>query len=236
MALRPPGGARTVIIDFPWMYENWSEKGQWKSATNHYECVPTGELCEFPLDLILADDAVVLMWVTWPLMLAWPRVIGALGLTYAGLAWEWRKFNPKTGKYAFGGGYGTRKNIEPCLLCTYGDPQLKVPFSGMIEMDGMMPFETAYWEAVKVGARSVRDFIDFYPTDEIRAPRRQHSRKPDEQYERAELLFDGPYIELFATQERPGWKAWGNQLGKFDGVNSGATLEFSTKSSGRANR
>lgn len=45
----------------------------------------------------------------------------------------------------------------------------------------------------------------------ILAPRREHSRKPDQQYERIERLFgaDTPRIELFARQRMPGWDAWG---------------------------
>lgn len=45
--------------------------------------------------------------------------------------------------------------------------------------------------------------------------RRQHSRKPDEQYDRIMRLFDGPYLELFARQQWPGWDVWGNQTGLF---------------------
>lgn len=50
----------------------------------------------------------------------------------------------------------------------------------------------------------------------IRAPRREHSRKPDEQYERIERLVAGPYLELFARQAWPGWAAWGLESGKFE--------------------
>lgn len=53
----------------------------------------------------------------------------------------------------------------------------------------------------------------------IRTPRREHSRKPDEQYERIERLVDGPYLELFARQAWPGWTAWGNQTDKFTPAN-----------------
>lgn len=49
----------------------------------------------------------------------------------------------------------------------------------------------------------------------IIAPRREHSRKPDEVYERIERLVPGPYLELFARQERPGWDSFGNEVGKF---------------------
>jgi N6-adenosine-specific RNA methylase IME4 len=50
----------------------------------------------------------------------------------------------------------------------------------------------------------------------IVAPRREHSRKPDEQYERIERFCSGPYVELFARQQWPGWIAWGKQVGLFD--------------------
>lgn len=44
----------------------------------------------------------------------------------------------------------------------------------------------------------------------ILAPRREHSRKPDEQYARIERLFGNvPRIELFARQRVAGWDAWG---------------------------
>jgi N6-adenosine-specific RNA methylase IME4 len=49
----------------------------------------------------------------------------------------------------------------------------------------------------------------------IEAPRREHSRKPDEQYERIERLVNGPYIELFARQQWTGWDTWGNETDKF---------------------
>jgi len=49
----------------------------------------------------------------------------------------------------------------------------------------------------------------------IVSPRREHSRKPEEAYHRIETLLDGPYLELFARTERPGWDAWGDEVGKF---------------------
>lgn len=41
--------------------------------------------------------------------------------------------------------------------------------------------------------------------------KREHSRKPDEQYPIIESCSPGPYIELFARGEREGWACWGNQ-------------------------
>lgn len=62
----------------------------------------------------------------------------------------------------------------------------------------------------KVKSRSVRNLIV--------APIREHSRKPDDMHAMCEALFEGPYLELFARESRPGWTTWGNQATKFDEV------------------
>lgn len=41
--------------------------------------------------------------------------------------------------------------------------------------------------------------------------KREHSRKPDEQYDLIENCSKGPYLELFARGTRPDWTYWGNQ-------------------------
>ncbi len=41
--------------------------------------------------------------------------------------------------------------------------------------------------------------------------KREHSRKPDEQYDIIEACSPGPYLELFARGTRPKWTVWGNQ-------------------------
>lgn len=41
--------------------------------------------------------------------------------------------------------------------------------------------------------------------------KREHSRKPDEQFDLIESCSPGPFLELFARGVRPGWQVWGNQ-------------------------
>ena len=41
--------------------------------------------------------------------------------------------------------------------------------------------------------------------------KREHSRKPDEQYALIEDCSPGPFMELFARGPRSGWFVWGNQ-------------------------
>lgn len=44
--------------------------------------------------------------------------------------------------------------------------------------------------------------------------KREHSRKPDEQYAIIEACSPGPYLELFARGTRAGWTTWGNEAGE----------------------
>ena len=55
-----------------------------------------------------------------------------------------------------------------------------------------------------------------FPTSIITAPRREHSRKPDELQDRIDAVWpDASKLELFGRRERPGWTAWGNDVGRF---------------------
>lgn len=77
--------------------------------------------------------------------------------------------------------------------------------------------------------RSATEFLTFWrrgkpplPEDrEVRqvlhASRREHSRKPDEAYDRLVRLWPtARRLELFARESRPGWTTWGNEATKFD--------------------
>lgn len=43
----------------------------------------------------------------------------------------------------------------------------------------------------------------------IETRKREHSRKPDEQYQLIESCSPGPFLELFARYPRPHWDSWG---------------------------
>lgn len=45
----------------------------------------------------------------------------------------------------------------------------------------------------------------------IHAKKREHSRKPSEQYDLIEACSTGPYLELFGRGTRPGWTTWGDE-------------------------
>ena len=49
----------------------------------------------------------------------------------------------------------------------------------------------------------------------IASRKREHSRKPDEQYDLIESCSWGPYLELFGRGTREGWTVWGNQSAEY---------------------
>lgn len=186
----PSGGHDVIYADPNWMFSNWSSKGALRGAARHYPCMSTPLLASLPVAGLAAADAWLFMWACWPLMPDALKVIEAWGFTFKGLAWEWWKVNPKTGKASFGGGYGTRKNCEPCLLATRGAPKRQ--------------------------SASERDFIET--GDVLQAQRREHSRKPDEAYGAIERLTAPRHpLELFSRASRAGWTMWGNEVGLFEG-------------------
>lgn len=78
---------------------------------------------------------------------------------------------------------------------------------GYVMRSATEPFLVGIIGRPRYQSRSVRNAID--------ALRREHSRKPDEQYEMIEQLIEPPYCELFSRTDRPGWDSWGDQTGMF---------------------
>ncbi|MBV6763084.1 MT-A70 family methyltransferase [Rhodococcus opacus] len=48
----------------------------------------------------------------------------------------------------------------------------------------------------------------------IETRKREHSRKPDEQYPFIQACSPGPYLEMFARHPQPGWSSWGDEAGE----------------------
>lgn len=55
-------------------------------------------------------------------------------------------------------------------------------------------------------------------------PRGRHSQKPEEFQTIVESVSPGPYLELFARRNRPGWTAWGNEIKSETWTQDGAML------------
>ncbi len=197
----PPraGAYRVIYADPPWRFATYSAKGKGRSPEAHYRCMDFAEIRSLPVADWAAEDCILLLWVTDPLLPRGIELLDAWGFTYKTVGFYWAKLNRRADPSAFdersfftGLGYWTRANVEQCLLATRGAP--------------------------KRLAKDVRRLVV--------SPRREHSRKPDEIYERIERLAAGPYLEMFARARRPGWDAWGDQRGLFDGGRTVATRRW----------
>lgn len=184
---------RILLADPPWAFETWSHRGQGRGASQHYPTMKTEEICALPVNDMAAKDSVLFLWGTWPHLPDALRVIDAWGFTYKTCGFVWVKQNMS----------------RVTLWADMDDLFLGLGYGTR--------GNTEFCLRAARGAPKVKEASRDVP-QLIMSARRAHSRKPDEQYERIERLYAGPYLELFARAQRPGWDAWGNETTKFGAV------------------
>ena len=111
-----------IYADPPWSYNN---KGTRAAADKHYGTMKIDDLKKMPIGTggIAADDCVLFMWATFPMLREALELIEAWGFKYKTIAFTWIKQN-KSGKGIFWGlGNWTRSNTEICLLAVKGKPK-----------------------------------------------------------------------------------------------------------------
>ena len=109
----PDGVFRVIYADPPWKYNDKCEEGAIQSggAEKHYPTMSITELCNMELPKI-ADDAVLFLWTTSPLLEESFAVIKAWGFKYkASFVWDKIKHNM--------GHYNSVRH-EFLLICTKG--------------------------------------------------------------------------------------------------------------------
>lgn len=195
-AIRPYGGASLIMADPPWHHEDWSQSGnKKKTASHHYQTLPLSWIKALPVHVLAGHDCVLWLWTTSPLLPVAIDVMAAWGFRWS-TSGAWIK-RTVTGKLAFGGGRRLRSCHEPYIIATKGRPPVAEAIRSAIEahVDTEDPLTETGWT--------------------VEAVRREHSRKPDEAFEAARRMVDGPAVELFSRERRNGWTVWGNEVGKF---------------------
>lgn len=130
----------------------------------------------------LAPDCRLFLWVPASLMPLGLKVVEAWGFKYTSEG-VWVKVNRQNGL----GGPGLRIGMGRTFRMTHE------------------PFLVGY------RGRPAR-LSSAIPSVLIAPHQPRHSQKPDEFYDMVERLSPGPYAELFARRERPGWECYGNEL------------------------
>jgi len=112
-----------IYADPPWSFRNWSAKGTGRNAVSHYDCLDFPALARLPVSELAADDCVLFLWATDPLLPRALELIEAWGFEYKTVGFYWVKSNSAKDGFFTGLGYWTRANPEQCLLATRGKPK-----------------------------------------------------------------------------------------------------------------
>jgi len=193
------GDFRALLIDPPWTFKsrtalqtaNWNSR---RDAEKHYNVMSLDEIKAMPVKQIAAKDSHCFLWITGPCLPWGFEVLNAWGFKFSTVAFVWAKL---------------KRSFEHKQLQT-------APAIASLFHTGLGLTTRANAEYVLLGRRgnARREAKDVRQL--IVAPVREHSRKPDEIYERIERYCCGPYLELFSRQSRPGWTTWGQEATKFD--------------------
>ncbi len=195
-----------VVLDPPWFYEGVGDKPQ--AAGKHYDLLHWKQIANLGVPNILADRAVVFLWVTSPKLEHGFNVLKAWGLRYVGIAFNWVK-TTQGGKVIQGQG------VRPTI--TKGTTELVLAATNVPS-----------GRPLPVSDESVGQVILDDLDEVVLAPRpgNRHSAKPEEVLSRIDTLYPtARKLEMFRRgPPRPGWEAWGNQ------AQSSKTLPLSSKS------
>lgn len=190
----PVGHFGCILADPPWAFRTFSgDAVPQRAGEQHYPTLDLATLKLLPVEDRAAKDCLMIMWVVGAML---PQ---ALAL---GEAWGFR--------FVTDGLWWLKQKMVDADQRDLFTGDIPDPVRGL-----------GYWfrkqgEMSLVFSRGNPKRCDAGVPGVIVEPRREHSRKPDCQYQRIEALVGGPYLELFARTQRPGWSSWGNQVGKFE--------------------
>lgn len=128
------GAYSLLMVDPPWSFKTFSQKGWGKSAQRHYACMTLAEIAALPVKELAAKDCLVWLWATAPMLDQQMDILKGWGARYVSSG-VWLKTS-KLGKPTFGGGYSFRNCHEHILLGAFGRPKIasRSVRSAMVEM------------------------------------------------------------------------------------------------------
>lgn len=223
---RPRHGYGLILADPSWDYESWSTAGERsrigerrspsgtgnsptrptnpRTVQAHYACHPVEAMAAMRIHRIAARDCWLVMWATMPMLPDALELMRAWGFRYS-TGGDWLKRTNSAKGWHLGTGHVLRGNPELFLIGRLGKPAKpprgRVPRALLVGGGDREGLSAADGESLSI--------IDI---------RRQHSRKPEAIYDICEELAQGRRCaELFSRSERPGWDAWGDEVGLFSG-------------------
>lgn len=186
-----PGGYRVICMDAPHRFVAGT-----KGRPQHYNRMTDPEIAALPVRS-LADPSGcwLFFWTTGPKLPAAFAILKAYRFRYSAVGFIWVKTHLRFGRA------GTP------LFLHRDSFHMGMGYTTRKNAEICLLFKIGRPQRL---SKSVAELIV--------APRREHSRKPDEFYERVQQFAPGPYLEIFSRQQRPGWDVWGDEAQKFDEV------------------
>ena len=117
----PKGKFNIIYADPPWEYY----EGGYKNQSQHYETRTVEEMYDLPIKDLMADDCVLFLWVTFPILDQVFDLIEHWGFKYSTVGFVWVKAKKDGTGHFFGLGNWTRANAELCLIATKGSIERK---------------------------------------------------------------------------------------------------------------
>jgi len=180
-----------ILADVPWSYQNWTDARN-GAARSAMVCQDEEFLKEIPVDKWAARDSILAFWATMPKLNFAHEIAAAWGFEEYVTAVPWVKTTPSTGNIKTITGFWTRCCAELLMIFRRNEPKahrkgLTTP-AGLLEGNGPV-----FWSPPE---------------------KRQHSSKPLGIHKWLSSQLNGPYLEIFARNSKPGWVCWGYDLGQ----------------------
>lgn len=189
---------RAILADPPWQFDAWdgpqlpTSKRSAVGATD-YPMLSDSDLAQLPVGDLADSDCALFLWATMPKLDVAIEVGKAWGFAYKTCGFNWLKVNDNA-----------------------IDVWFNRPMSTDVWRSGMGYWTNSNSELVLLFTRGKPQRIARDVKQIIVAPVTRHSAKPEEVQDRIERLVAGPYLELFARRQRPGWTCMGNEIDGLD--------------------
>lgn len=168
-------------------WDYYGDPNKMGAAGKEYNLMTVEELAD--LKIPLAKPGVVFMWATGPKLDIAMDLLKAWGLHYRGIAFVWVK---------------TRKDGVP-IKAQGVRPSVIKPLTELV----LVASTEKLGRPLPLASEKV--------IQTVFAPRREHSRKPDEVRERIEALYPtASKLEMFARTKVDGWDVHGDQTDLFE--------------------
>lgn len=180
-----------LVLDPPWHFRSRApvqNPETLRSPQRHYATADVEHLKTIDLKALALPDAYVMMWITGPLLSLGVHNIlfKAWGVRPTSTAFVWIKL---------------RNDFDTDLLRR--TPLLEEDLAFGMGYTTRQNAEFCMLGRIgspKVARHDIRQVII--------SNRREHSRKPEEFYRRAEHFCTGPRLDMFGGAPRPGWTLW----------------------------